>query len=130
MFLFESGLIKYTTTFNLTEKVKGRILSMNLSSDEMYIAVTALVGDATTSVGEDIPNRSYIENMLVNLTNVTAERSLSLPFSRPFRNQVEYGTIQDIKGASVPRCLSLIGCNLVDYCYDDYFRRLVRFNLN
>lgn len=130
MFLFENEKIKWTATFGLVDKVKGRVLSMHVSSDEMYVAVTGLVGEACTAIGDEIPSRSYIENMLLNLSNLSAER-LTLPtLSRPFRNQVEYGTIQQIKGSSVQRCFSLVGCNLIDYSYDEYFRRLVKLNLN
>jgi hypothetical protein len=46
MFLFENGVIRYANTYGLDEKVKGRIVSLHVSSDEMYIAATALIGDA------------------------------------------------------------------------------------
>lgn len=100
-----------------------------MGSDEMYIAVAGLVGETAPSPGEEINSRSYLENMLVNLTNLS-ERGLSSIFTRPFRNQIEYGCIQAMKGAEVPHCFSLVGGNLVDYSFEDYFRRLASFTLN
>jgi hypothetical protein len=37
-------MMRYTQTYSLKDKTKGGVVSMHVSSDEMYIALTALIG--------------------------------------------------------------------------------------
>jgi hypothetical protein len=68
--------------------------------------------------------------MLINLTNVSTERTITNPFNRIFKNHLEYGPIQTLRGATIPHCLSLVGSNILDYTYEEYFKLLIKFNLN
>lgn len=44
LFLLENGMMRYAQTYSLKDKTKGGVVSMHVSSDEMYIALTALIG--------------------------------------------------------------------------------------
>lgn len=84
----------------------------------MNIALSLLINDSTTierKHNKQLDSTDRIELALFNLTNVTIDKVSIPPYNRLFKNTLEYDSIVNIVGCTVPYCFSLVKSKIFIY---------------
>ena len=126
VFSFDGMKMKHLQTYSPKERIKGGIVSIHGSFEELNIGITIYVSekcdtDFNYERGKPLPKDVYLENMVFGLTSISVDKVVS-PFSRLFKNEMEYGEVSLVEWSGIPECYVLTQRTLSIYNYSNNFK--------